>query len=120
VTPLSPVLRVATALPLLLFALVEALRLLALAAAPMFPHVLVEHGALALLAGLAGYSLLGGAAWAPAAILAFGAVLAAIHLLDAIVFGIRPWLFALLTAVAALAIACLLAASVRHGRRGLT
>ena len=118
--PLSPGLRLAIAIALLVFALVEALRLLALAVAPGFLSPLLEHGALALLAGLAGFSLLRRAPWAPTAILALGFVFAVMRLFDAIVLGIRPWLFALLSAVAALIVAFLLAAWASRERRGLT
>src|SRR5262245_20813791 len=105
-TPLSPVLRVAIALALWLFSLVELLRFLALAGAPaLHGPAFAEHGALALLAGLAGFALWSRARWAPAALLVFGFVFAVARLLDALVLGIRPWLFALFTALAAVILA---------------
>jgi hypothetical protein len=115
---LSPTPRVAIALALLLFALVELLRLLALAVAPDF-HVLAEHAALGLLAGLAGFALWRRIPWAPAAILALGYALATVRLIDAFVLGIRPWLFALLAAVAAVIAAMLLAAWAKQAGREL-
>lgn len=50
---------------------------------------------------------------APAAIVALGCAFAATRLIDAFVLGIRPWLFALLAALAALVAAPLLAAWTR-------
>ena len=116
---LSPTPRVAIAFALLLFALVELLRFLALAVAPDF-HLLAEHAALGLLAGLAGLALWRRLPWAPAAILAFGFAFATVRLIDALVLGIRPWLFALLTAVAAVVTALLLAARAKPAGRELT
>jgi uncharacterized membrane protein len=65
------------------------------------------------LAGLAGLALWLRDTRAPVAIIALGCVFAATRLIDALILGIRPWLFALLTALAALAAALLLAAWAR-------
>jgi len=50
---------------------------------------------------------------APVAILALGFVFAATHLIDALVLGIRPLLFALLAAIAAVLAALVLARAAR-------
>ena len=117
-TPSAP-LRIAAAIALLSFALVELLRFLALAAGPSF-YAPATSAASALLAGLSGVGLWRRAPWAPSAILLLGVVFAATRLLDALVFGIRPWLFALLAAAAALAAAWLLASWARAGTRPLS
>ena len=117
-TPLSSHWRTGAALALLLFALVELLRVFALAVVPTF-YPLAVHGALALLASLAGLALWRRDARAPAAIVALGCVFAATRLIDALVLGIRPWFFALLTALAALVAALLLASWARSDVRRL-
>ena len=109
-------LRIAVALALLLLALVELLRFLALVAGPSF-YAPLTCAALALLAGLSGVGLWRRAPWAPPAILALGVVFAATRLVDALLLGIRPWLFALLAAVAALVAAWLLAGFARAEAR---
>ena len=78
------------------------------------PVPLATELAIALLALLAGVGLWRRSAWAPAAIVALGIGFAVTRLVDAFVLGIRPWLFALLTAAAALLLAVLLAAWARH------
>jgi hypothetical protein len=104
----APALRIAAAVLLLGYALVEALRCIALLASPeLYPTL--AHGLLAVLAGLAGAALWLRSPRAPVAIVALGAVFAVLRLIDALVLGIRPWLFALLTALLALATALLLA-----------
>ncbi len=116
---LSSRLRIGAALALLLFGLVELLRFFALAGGPSF-YPLAVHGALALLAGLAGVGLWLRDPRAPAAVVALGCAFAATHLIDAFVLGIRPWLFALLAALAAVVAALLLAAWARSEARLLT
>jgi hypothetical protein len=116
---LSSRLRIGAALALLLFGLVELVHFLALAVSPSF-YPLVVRGALAVLAGLAGLGLWLGDPRAPAAIVALGCVFAAMCLIDALVLGIRPWLFALLTALVAVVAALLLAAWARSEPRPLT
>lgn len=104
------------ALVLLLFGLLELLAFLSLAAGPSVYPWLV-HGVLALLAGVAGVALWLRSPRAPAVIVALAGVFAATRLIDAFVLGIRPWLFALLGAIAALLAALLLAGWLRaHGR----
>jgi hypothetical protein len=55
--------------------------------------------------------------WAAAALLALGVSVAITMLIEAFVLGIIPWLGALLTAIAALAIALVLGAYVKRSRR---
>jgi hypothetical protein len=114
-------LRIGAALALLLFGLVELLRFLALLTSVTgFPALAAAHGALALLAAVSGVGLWLRTPWAPVAILAIGCVFAATHLIEALVLGIRPWLFALLAAVAALGAASLLAVWARAEARPLS
>lgn len=114
--PLPPTLRIGAAAALLLLGLIELLRFLALIVSPSL-YPLVASGALALLAVLTGVGLWLRAAWTPAAILVLGCAFAATRLIDAFVLGVRPWLFALLAAVTALAAALLLAYWVRAEAR---
>jgi hypothetical protein len=116
---LSSRFRIGVALALLLLALIELAHFLALAASPGF-YPLAVQGVLALLAGLAGCGLWLRDPRAPAAIVALGCVFAATRLIDALVLGIRPWLFALLTAIAAVVAALLLAAWARSRAHLLT
>jgi hypothetical protein len=104
----SSVLRAGVALALLAYAIVELLRSLALAASPELYPFLV-HTVLAFLAGWAGIALWMRSRWAPVALVTLGTVFAATRLLDAFVLGIRPWLFALLSASTAILAALLLA-----------
>ena len=108
----SPRWRVVAALVLLLFGLVELLRFLPLAVGPS-DYAMLVHGVLALLACAAGAALWLGSPRAPAVILALGCTFAATRLVDALVLGIRPWLFALLSAIAALVAAVVLAGFAR-------
>jgi hypothetical protein len=55
--------------------------------------------------------------WAAGALLLLGASIAATALLDALVFGILPWLYALGIALAAIVIALLLGAYVNRSGR---
>ena len=118
-TTLSSGMRVGAALALLLFGLIELSYFLALAVSPSF-YPLAVHGALALLAGLAGLGLWLRDPRAPVAILALGCVFAATRLIDALVLGVRPWLFALLAACAAVVAALALAAWARSEARLVT
>jgi hypothetical protein len=52
--------------------------------------------------------------WAAAALLLLGAIIAATALIEAFVFGIIAWLYALLIAIAAIVIALLLGAYVNR------
>lgn len=113
---MSRALRIAVASGLLLFGLVELMRFLALVAAPGL-HTALVHGVLAALAGLAGVALWRRLAWAPVAIVALGCALAAVFVIDAIVLGIRPWLYALLGAVAAVLVALALAVWAKQEAR---
>jgi hypothetical protein len=112
-SPLSPPLRIAVACALLVFALVLLVRFAAALAADVglwVPSVNVTLGVLAVLAGV---GLWRETRWAPLALVALGAAFAAAQLVEALVLGIRPWLFALLSGAAGLVVALLLAASMR-------
>lgn len=117
---LSSTLRVGVAVALVLIAGLEALRFLTALTTVVGPYVEIAHGALALLAALAGVGLWLRTRWAPVAIVALGCVFAATRMIDALVLGIRPWLLALLAAVVALVAAFVLAAWVRGEARSLT
>jgi hypothetical protein len=106
-------LRIVAALALLLFGLVEVPRFLAALTGVTGVYGVAAHALLALLAALSGVGLWLRTRWVPAAILALGCVFAATRLIDAFVLGIRPWLFALLAAVASVVAALLLAAWAR-------
>jgi hypothetical protein len=108
----SSVMRAGVALALLAYAVVELLRSLTLAASPELYPFLV-HTVLAFLAGWAGIALGVRSRWAPVALVTLGTVFAVTRLLDAFVLGIRPWLFALLTALTAILGALLLAGWAR-------
>ena len=106
---LSPALRIGIAIALLLLGVVELPRLLAALTGGVGLYGVAAHATLALLALLSGVGLWVRTAWAPAVILALGFVFAATRLIDAFVLGVRPWLFALIAAVAAVVAALLLA-----------
>ncbi len=108
----SSVLRAGVALALLAYAVVELLRSLALVASPELYPFLV-HTVLAFLAGWAATAFWLRSTLAPLALVTLGAVFATTRLLDAFVLGIRPWLFALLSALTALLVALLLAGWAR-------
>jgi len=72
-------------------------------------YAVLTHLSLSVLALCAGLGLWWRARWAPWSILALGFALALIRLIEGFVLGVRPWLFALLAAVAALGVALLLA-----------
>jgi hypothetical protein len=112
--PLSPPLRIAMAAALLACALVLLLRFVAAAGGGVGVYVPVAHAALALLAALAGVGLWRQARWAPPALVLLGCVFAATRLVEALVLGIRPWLLALFSALAALVVAFVLAAWARE------
>jgi len=112
-----PALRIGIAIALLLLALVELPRFLAALGGPVGPYAVAAHAVLALLAVLSGVGLWLQTSWAPAAIVALGCAFAATRLIDAFVLGVRPWLFALLAAVAAVVAALLLAAWARAESR---
>jgi hypothetical protein len=112
---LSSAWRIGATLGLLFFGLVELAGFLALLAGPS-GYPLLVHGVLALLAGGAGVALWLHSPRAPAAIVALAGVFAATRLIDAFVLGIRPWLFALLSALAALVAALLLTTLLRTQR----
>ncbi len=117
---LPPALRVGVAVALLLVAGLELLRFLAALPTVGSAYVEIAHGAFALLAGLSGAGLWLQTPWAPATIVALGCVFAATRVIDALILGIRPWLFALLAAVAGLLAAVVLAAWARAEARSLT
>lgn len=78
---------------------------------PLLMLLFLAEGVLALAAA---WGVARAAAWAPALLLALGALFAADRLLQAFVLGIRPWLFALLSAVVALLAAVVAARLARR------
>ena len=102
---------------LLVIGFVELMRFAAALAPSAGAYAAVAHGALALASTLSGVGLWVRARWAAAAIVALGIVLATTQLIEALLLGIRPWLFGLLTAVLALVAAFLTAAWVRAEAR---
>ena len=113
----SSALRIAVAVALLLLAAVELLHFVAALGTVVAPYVEISHAAFALLAGFAGVGLWQRAPWAPPAIVALGCLFAATRMIDALVLGIRPWLFALLAAFAGLVAALVFAAWARDETR---
>ena len=109
----SQPLRIALAVVLAVCALLLLLRFAATLGGAVSLFTPVAHGALALLAALAAVGLWGEARWAPGALVALGCTFAATRIVEALVLGIRPWLFALLSAAAALGAAFVLAAWMR-------
>jgi hypothetical protein len=112
--PLTPPLRIAVAAALLLCAVLFLLRFVAALGGAAAVYTPAVHAVLAVLAALAGVGLWRQTRWAPLALVAFGCAFAAARLVDAFVLGIRPWLFALLSAAAALVVALLVAAWARE------
>jgi hypothetical protein len=118
--PLSPPLRIAMAAALLLCALVLLLRFVATLGGAVGLWTPAAHATLAVLAALAGVGLWRETRWAPFALVALGCTFAATRLVEALVLGIRPWLFALVSSAAALVVAFLLAAWARERSQPLS
>jgi hypothetical protein len=112
-SPLSPPLRLGLAAALLVCSLVLLLRFVGGLGGPGGLWVPMAHGVLAVLTALAALGLWAEARWAPLALVVLGCTFAATRLVEAFVLGIRPWLFALLAAAAALVASLVLAAWVR-------
>jgi hypothetical protein len=118
-SPLSPALRIVMAAALLVCALILLLRFAGtLGGVDVWAPAV--NATLGVLAALAGAGLWRETGWAPLALVALGCTFAAARLVEALVLGIRPWLFALLSAAAALVVALLLAAWVRPRSRALS
>ena len=82
--------------------------------APASPLLLLAFALQAALAILAAVGVWRQQRWAAAALLLLGASIAATALVEAFVFGIIAWLYALLIAIAAIGIAVLLGAYVKR------
>jgi hypothetical protein len=82
--------------------------------APASPLLLLAFALQAALAILAALGVWRQQRWAAAALLLLGASIAATALVEAFVFGIIAWLYALLIAIAAIGIAVLLGAYVKR------
>lgn len=82
--------------------------------APTSPLLLIAFALQAALAILAAVGVWREQRWAAAALLLLGASIAATALVEAFVFGIMAWLYALLIAIAAIGIALLLGAYVNR------
>jgi hypothetical protein len=102
------------ALALAAFGVQRALHAIAMLPAPASALLLVCLALQAALALLAAFGVWRERPWAPAVLLLLGAVIAATALIEAIVLGILGWLYALVIAVLAIAIALLLGAWLRR------
>jgi hypothetical protein len=111
--PLSPALRLGLAAALLVCSLVLLLRFVGTVGGFGGLWVPAAHAVLAVLTALAALGLWAEARWTPLALVVLGCTFAATRLVEAFVLGIRPWLFALLAAAAALVASLVLAAWVR-------
>jgi hypothetical protein len=98
----------------------HALKAIALLPAPASTLLWLAFALQAVLALLAAVGVWRRQRWAAAALLALGAVIAATALVGAFVLGILPWLYALVTAIAAVVIALLLGAYVGTARSKAT
>jgi len=87
---------------------------IAMLLAPASPLLLLAFALQAGLAILAAVGVWRQQRWAAAALLLLGASIAATALVEAFVFGIIAWLYALLIAIAAIVIALLLGAYVKR------
>ena len=108
-----------TALLLLAIALVaygvyHAFYAITMLVAPASPLLLLAFALQAALAILAAVGVWRQQRWAAAVLLLLGASVAATALVEAFVFGIIAWLYALLIAIAAIVIALLLGAYVKR------
>ena len=108
-----------TALLLLAIALVaygvyHAFYAITMLLAPASPLLLLAFALQSALAIVAAVGVWRQQRWAAAALLLLGATIAATALVEAFVFGIIAWLYALLIAIAAIVIALLLGAYVKR------
>jgi hypothetical protein len=96
------------------FGVYHAFYAIAMLLAPASPLLLLAFALQAVLAILAAVGVWRQQRWAAAALLLLGASIAATALVEAFVFGIIAWLYALLIAIAAIVIALLLGAYVNR------
>jgi len=107
------------AIALAAFGVYRALYAIAMLAAPGLPLMLIAFALQAVLSILAAVGVWRQQRWAAAALLLLGATLAATALVQAFVLGVLAWLYALLIAIAAIAIGLFLGAYVnRSGPQG--
>lgn len=92
----------------------HALYAISMLLAPASPLLLLAFALQAVLAILAAVGVWREQRWAPAALLLLGASIAVTALVEAFVFGLIGWLYALLIAIAAIGIALLLGAYVNR------
>ncbi len=104
------------AIALAAYGVYRALYAIAMLAAPTSPLLLLALALQAVLAILAAVGVWLQQSWAAASLLVLGASIAATALVEAFVLGIVPWLYALLIAIAAIAIALLLGAYINRSR----
>ena len=102
------------ALALAAFGAYHAVYAVAMLPAPASPLLLLAFALQAVFAILAAVGVWREQRWAAAALLLLGASIAATALVEAFVFGIIAWLYALLIAIAAIVIALLLGAYVNR------
>jgi hypothetical protein len=114
-TRLPEGLRIGAALALWLLGALEFLQFLAVLPAPS-AYSLAAHGALSVLAVWSGCGLWLGARWAHLPVLLLGFAVGITRLAEGFVLGTRPWLLALLVAVAAIIAALLFAARFGQAR----
>ena len=94
----------------------QAFYAIAMLPGPASPLLLIAFALQAVLAILAAVSVWRQQRWAGAALLLLGTSIAATLLVEAFVLGIIAWLYALLLAVAAIAVALILGAYVNRSR----
>ena len=92
----------------------HALYAISMLLAPASPLLLIAFALQAVLAILAAVGVWRQRRWAATALLLLGAIIAVTALVEAFVFGLMGWLYALLIAIAAIAIALLLGAYVNR------
>ena len=102
------------AIALAAYGVYHAFYAIAMAPAAVSPLLLLAFALRAVFAILAAVGIWRAQRWAAAALLLLGASIAVTALIEAFVFGIIAWLYALLIAIAAIVIALLLGAYVNR------
>lgn len=102
------------AIALAAYGVYHALYAISMLLAPASPLLLLAFALQAVLAILAAVGVWRQQRWARAALLLLGASIAVTALVEAFVFGLMGWLYALLIAIAAIGIALLLGAYVNR------
>ena len=102
------------AIALAAYGVYHAIYAIAMLPGPASPLLLLAFALQAVLAMLAAVGVWRQQRWAAAALFLLGASIAATALVEAFVLGIIAWLYALLTAIAAIVIALLLGAYVNR------